>query len=199
MGVNWQLMGNPMNIFATSNDPIACALALDDRRLNKMVLETAQLICTACHVHGFDYRIPYKSTHINHPCAVWAATNIANLEWLCDHFDALCQEYRDRMRRSHSCEAAMQSLVDSLALYQFDDTIERTPLPNCAANAELGITYKHLPDVHHAYRKYLAVRIAHEIRAFVQCKANYYPKWTNKSAPEWLQTHIDNLLVPIRH
>ncbi|AXN53721.1 hypothetical protein SPS_10 [Sphingomonas phage Scott] len=36
-----------MNIFMTSPDPKACALVMDDRRLIKMVLETAQLLSTA--------------------------------------------------------------------------------------------------------------------------------------------------------
>jgi hypothetical protein len=34
----------------------------------------------------------------------------------------------------------------------------QTPFPNCAANADLGISFKHIPDVHEAYRLYICER-----------------------------------------
>lgn len=36
-----------MNIFVTSADPAACERDLDDKRVVNMVLETAQMLCTA--------------------------------------------------------------------------------------------------------------------------------------------------------
>lgn len=41
-----------MNIFATDVSPVACAKALDDKRVVKMVLETAQMLSTAMHMHN---------------------------------------------------------------------------------------------------------------------------------------------------
>jgi len=61
-----------MNIFVVSPDTMECAKALDDLRLNKMIIETAQLLSTAMRVQGYTGNDIYKSTHVNHPCAVWA-------------------------------------------------------------------------------------------------------------------------------
>lgn len=41
-----------MNIFATDISPVACAKALNDKRVVKMVLETAQMLSTAVHMHN---------------------------------------------------------------------------------------------------------------------------------------------------
>ena len=60
-----------MNIFVPYPDSMKCAEALDDLRLNKMILETAQLLSTAARFHGYVGNV-YGSTHINHPCSVWA-------------------------------------------------------------------------------------------------------------------------------
>jgi hypothetical protein len=80
-----------MNIFAVSDCPIECAKALDNKRLVKMVLETAQLLCGAVVVCGGQ--APYKLTHRNHPAAVWTRKSQGNYVWLIEHFKALGAEY----------------------------------------------------------------------------------------------------------
>ena len=67
-----------MNIFVISQNPDECAQALDDLRLNKMILETAQLLSTAIRFHGYTGNLAYKATHINHPCSIWARTSRGN-------------------------------------------------------------------------------------------------------------------------
>lgn len=92
-----------MNIFVTSVDPVACAKHLDDKRVVKMVLESAQLLSNALHLHGVS-EAPYKLTHKGHPCTKWAAEKRSHYMWLFDHFVALCDEYTYRYKKIHKCE-----------------------------------------------------------------------------------------------
>ena len=68
-----------MNIFVTNDCPIISAQALDNKRVVKMVLETAQLLSTAIFINSnVAYDNIYKATHIKHPCTIWAASTIGN-------------------------------------------------------------------------------------------------------------------------
>ena len=139
-----------MNIFVTDKCPIQSAKNLDDKRVVKMVLESAQMLCTAINFHGG--KAPYLPTHINHPCTVWARTNRANFFWLHRHFVALCDEYTSRYNKTHKCAQYIGEL-ESLSSYIPDG--ELTPFANCAANQSVGISYKHMDDVVSAYKLYL--------------------------------------------
>ena len=73
-----------MNIFLVDKNPVVCAQALCDLRLNKMIFETAQLLCTAYRhwhdpedVEAYKDTI-YKVTHENHPCSIWIRKSIGN-------------------------------------------------------------------------------------------------------------------------
>lgn len=85
-----------MNIFVTSFNPIEAAEHLDDKRLVKMTLETAQILST---ISGG----PYKPTHVNHPCVVWARTTPFALNWLTLYLRSLGNEYTCRYRKRHAC------------------------------------------------------------------------------------------------
>ena len=91
-----------MNIFVISPSPQASAAYLDDKRVVKMVLESAQILSTIMwHYQG---SAPYKRTHHNHPCVLWAQTNRSNYLWLYQHFVALCNEYTQRYGKIHRCQ-----------------------------------------------------------------------------------------------
>jgi hypothetical protein len=140
-----------MNIFVTDINPSISARNLDDKRVVKMVLESAQMLSTALRYHGVE-SAPYKSTHLNHPCNVWSRESRANYEWLLKHFIALCGEYTNRYGKIHKCAQYIRVFSDGA------DNIPAgslTPFANCAANKELGIDYKHMDDVHTAYMLYL--------------------------------------------
>ena len=81
-----------MNIFFTDSDPEIAAQSLDNLRLNKMILETAQLLSTALREHGYECEDIYKSTHKNHPSAIWTRKTTGNFEWLLDYFASLGSE-----------------------------------------------------------------------------------------------------------
>ena len=97
-----------MNIFYTSPDPVEFAEYLDDKRVVKMVLETAQLLSTARCLSG--HASTYKPTHRNHPCAVWVRTSAANYAWTYRHFRALLAEYTKRFSKTHACERLLSEL-----------------------------------------------------------------------------------------
>jgi len=151
-----------MNIFYTSPDPTECARFLDDKRVIKMVLETTQLLCTALNHHAGEQVAPYKSTHTNHPCAVWARLSSDNWTWLLKHAYALCDEYSVRYGRTHKCQAVLDQIAELVG--QYLPPIGPTPLPNCARNLSLDLDCTHIEDVNEAYELYLTQRWSRDKR-----------------------------------
>jgi hypothetical protein len=88
-----------MNIFVLDLSPVLAAQYQCNKHVVKMILESAQLLSSARIVNGFP--APYKSTHVNHPCAVWARESRQNYEWLHDHMVALLNEYESRYNKIH--------------------------------------------------------------------------------------------------
>ena len=89
-----------MNIFYLSRDPVEAARAQCDRHVVKMILETAQLLSTA-HVELDGDQVAYKSTHKNHPSAVWVRSSLDHYEWTLYHLEALGREYERRYFKVH--------------------------------------------------------------------------------------------------
>jgi hypothetical protein len=93
-----------MNIFYLHPDPKTAAKMHCDTHCVKMVLETAQLLSTAHReLDGdelSDRRGLYKSTHRNHPSAVWARANRENYDWLVGLFKGLLEEYTSTLRQA---------------------------------------------------------------------------------------------------
>lgn len=142
-----------MNIFAFSPDPWECALWLDDVRKNKMILETAQLLSSAVAINDPSWASKvYKPTHLGHPCAKWVMASRANFKWLLDYL--FCLEEQFGPHKSGQLRPVFQ-------LYYIEGWFPseaQTSFPNCAANADLSISFKHIPDVHEAYRLYINER-----------------------------------------
>ena len=69
-----------MNIFVLDDDIRTCARYHCDQHVVKMILESAQLLCTALNKQGF--RTPYRSTHVKHPCVLWLEQSYDNFLWL---------------------------------------------------------------------------------------------------------------------
>jgi len=91
-----------MNIFVLHRDPQLAAQMACDKHVVKMVLESAQMLCTVVRVHGFE--APYKATHKNHPCTIWARSTQQNWDWLVEHALALCAEYTKRYGKIHKSQ-----------------------------------------------------------------------------------------------
>lgn len=92
-----------MNIFYLSSDPVEAAQMQCDKHVNKMLLETAQMLCTAHRELDGDDVDPvlYRSTHKNHPSAVWVRSTNNNYNWAYCHMIALAKEYEFRYGRKH--------------------------------------------------------------------------------------------------
>lgn len=115
-----------MNIFYLDSDPVRCAEMHNDKHCIKMILEYAQLLCTAHRVldgvpvisrrattgrQYTSYRLDdnrdgvlYSATHINHPSAIWVRQSLSNYMWLSHLLVELCKEYTYRYGKVHKCE-----------------------------------------------------------------------------------------------
>lgn len=153
-----------MNIFVTNSNPIDSAFALDDKRVIKMALESAQLMAGAINLQGGNS--PYKTTHSNHPCSIWVRQTRSNYWWLFEHYKALCQAYYDRFGKRHKTLDYIDKWVNGVYLIS-KGTL--TPFVNCTE-------FKDLSDVHEAYRRQMLKKWKEDKRT---------PKWTNASPPIW--------------
>ena len=160
-----------MQIFATDPDPILCAQALDNRRLHKMMVETAQLLCNVV-THHYTVDTPYKPLHLAHPASVWAASHMSHAHWLVQHLIALKEE---RNHRGFGPHATSQHIPFFLRY------IPISPPPtffyNGAKRRSLDLDFTHLP-VHDAYKEYLYHRWAF-------ANPHHKPVWTNRLPPDW--------------
>jgi|TARA_R110000824_G_scaffold357562_3_gene545085 hypothetical protein len=96
-----------MNIFILDNNPKIAAQMLCDKHVVKMIVETAQMLCTTASKLGHD-DVPYKPTHFKHPCTLWAGESSANWDWLIAHGIEMCAEYTRRYNRIHKTQAVIE-------------------------------------------------------------------------------------------
>lgn len=154
-----------MNIFVSDFDPMEAAVALDDKRVIKMILESAQLLSTAMSLVGLNG--PYRITHKNHPCSIWVRTNDSNFLWLTEHFFYLCEEYEYRFNKVHKC-AQYYNLFNKSSTF-FDISDRMTNFPNCTE-------FKDIKETTRAYRAALNKKWQNDKRE---------PKWTKRKPPMW--------------
>ena len=170
-----------MNIFLTSFDSKEAASHLDDLRLNKMILETAQLLCCAYrHLFGEDERL-YRDTHFNHPCAVWSRASIDNYSWLVQYFEDLTQEKikRDKIAKKESQIKPHKSWRDLYEIFRS----KKTDTYKARISAEFFnfncTDFKDERDVRIAYQKQMMKKWENDLRP---------PKWAGGGMPEFTAT-----------
>lgn len=121
-----------MNIFVIDECPVLSAAELPDKHIVKMPLETCQMISviyskwyhnwgTIPKKDGTPYNTD-KGAFRNHPCTVWAAEKYDNLAWLIRHGYALCNEYRHRYKKTHSCLDALY-IAEDIFMQKTNETI----------------------------------------------------------------------------
>ena len=96
-----------MNIFVVDKDPKVAATMLCDKHVVKMIVETAQMLCTAANALGHQ-DTPYRPTHKKHPCTLWTAESKANWDWLIEHGLEMCAEYTRRYGRRHKTQDVIE-------------------------------------------------------------------------------------------
>ena len=89
-----------MNIFYLDKCPIKAAKYQYNKHVVKMILESAQMLCTAHRFYGND-NVPYKTAHLNHPSTVWVRESDEHYDWLYNHMLALGREYTKRYNKEH--------------------------------------------------------------------------------------------------
>jgi predicted ATP-dependent endonuclease of OLD family len=149
-----------MNIFYLHKDPTKAANAQYNKHVVKMILESAQLLCTAhLIVDGDNANVPYKATHKNHPSAIWARESLSNYYWLYDHMIALGKEYTKRYSKEHltiaKCKEPLKLAPKALL------KLEPTEMPQCMPDA-----YKVLGN---SVKSLLELLYCREIK-YMQCK-----------------------------
>lgn len=186
-----------MNIFAISSDVHECAHMLDDKRLNKMTLETCQMLSTAIRLHlgkngwlrrwQWDKYVPYKyclpyeldkavyytqkidlASYINHPCTVWVRYDWKHFMWT---LRLLCAMLDERKVRGFNPTACANRL-DTYTQYMMEHIPKGQGLPDYYANCS---AFKDKP-VFEAYRFTMIKKWNED---------SFIPTWTNRGQPEW--------------
>jgi hypothetical protein len=154
-----------MNIFYLDENPVQAAQAHCDKHVVKMILESAQILCTVHHLHGTATLDMYKPTHKNHPCVLWAAESRSHYNWLFQLFSALLDEYSHRYHeRVHACSKLYNVLIHP---------------PNTLVSNTWRQPPQAMPEIYHhndsgiAYRRYyLGEKVA-------------FAQWSHRSEPDW--------------
>lgn len=103
---------NNLNIFYLDSNAKIAAQWHVDKHVVKMILESAQLLSAAHRIldNSHDDRL-YRTTHKNHPSAVWVRQSAQNYKWLYDLFVALCDEYTFRYGKVHLTDTKLRHLL----------------------------------------------------------------------------------------
>jgi hypothetical protein len=155
-----------MNIFVLDTNPKTCAEYHNDKHVVKMILETAQLLCGVHWMtEGGQYDIPYKLSHKNHPCAIWARECIENYIWLCDLGLELCEEYTYRYGKRHKS----QDIIEWCLIHK----------PNVPTKGDITPFALAMPvecKVGNAVESY---------REYYRKEKKGFAAWKNRETPKW--------------
>lgn len=102
-----------------------CAKYHCDQHVLKMLVEYTQILMTTHHLHG--KKVPWRPTHVNHPCVRWAASSRMNYLRLLLLTRVLGIEYSYRWHKRHM---VAQFLYGDLLIPPMKDG-ELTPPPLC--------------------------------------------------------------------
>lgn len=151
-------------------DPAKCAKYHFDKHLNKMILESAQMMSTAVWEldydmasYYYDCGLCYKPTHKNHPSNIWVRQSTSHFLWMRELVIFLDDE---RNFRFGSDVHKSRIIACNLPIILHKQTF--TQPPQCMPE------YLHSGDSIVSYRNY-----------YKSNEKNYMAKWTNRGCPEW--------------
>ena len=95
-----------MNIFYLAKCPYKAAELQYNKHVVKMILESAQMLCTAHHHYAEKHEInadyiPYKKAHYNHPSTIWCRQNKNHYRWLYNHMTRGVVELSERLQNQN--------------------------------------------------------------------------------------------------
>lgn len=177
--------GFSMNIFYLDSDPKVCAKYHCDKHVVKMILESAQLLCTALNVSVGEQITPYKTTHVNHPCSIWVRENYSNWSYVWKLMFALEKEWGIRYNHKLALHKSVCLLSDF-----FTELPDRPELFSMVDLAEEFLPNKPLTKPALAMPDYCKISDNP-----VLCYREYYRKekqdllkYTNREKPFWLES-----------
>jgi len=116
-----------MNIFYLDRDPVKAAEIQYNKHVVKMILESAQMLCTAHHHYDNGHNVPYKKAHYNHPSTIWCRQNAKQYMWLYNHMLALGEEYTKRYKKTHLTITKCKEPLKHLPMGIPDSTFTEPP------------------------------------------------------------------------
>lgn len=150
-----------------------CAEYHCDKHIIKMILEESQVLCGVHHVAGTQCEIPYKLTHKNHPCSIWARESLSNYLYLCELGLELCKEYTHRYGKRHKSQDVIEWCLDMK--------------PNII---DKGFTEppKAMPD------EYKVKDVVESYRNYYMGAKKSFATWKKREVPIW---YLENNLVSL--
>jgi len=191
-----------MNIFVLDEDPKVAARMQCDKHVVKMIVESAQMLCTTHRYldgkewidrskngrkitrwdHWSDYAdacyrpMLYKSVMLNHPCTIWTCKSLDNYDWHVEHALELCAEYDRRYRKIHATEKILRWCKKYSPRNSNRRQLSKGLTPFAQAMPD---HYKVSGDAVQAYRNY-----------YIGDKARF-AKWKEPSlVPEWFNVNV---------
>jgi hypothetical protein len=143
---------------------------LDNIRLNKMLLEYAQMLCTSLYWYGVE-GVPYKPSHINHPCSVWARQTRGNFSYLTTL--AICVE-QERLFRGFNPHRSYNVVMWCADKRTAIPKNKRTGFVNCCTH------HKHIKDVYLAYKLEMIYKWT---------QLDDAPSWGKRELPDFYLKH----------
>ena len=140
---------------------------LCDRHIPKMLLESAQILCSVFP----SGEAPYKRTHYNHPCSIWTRQSYGNYCWLLDHAYSISYEFLKRFNKNHKSHEVVRWCDGHIREFKFD---EQSLSPFAQAMPE---QYKDSKDAIQAYRNYY---LGEKVRFAKWEKGTPEPSWWNQ-------------------
>ncbi|KDE60443.1 hypothetical protein EL22_22180 [Halostagnicola sp. A56] len=165
-----------MNVFWLDDDPRLAARYHCDQHVNKLLLEAAQVLCTAARENGLEAEFLYRSTHVDHPVTRWAIESRANWLRLREHAAALNAEFVERYDKDE--DHASWQVIERID----PDEIEFQATEPTRRPQAMPEEYRREDPVE-AYRAYYAGEKAE------------WAKWRYTDRPPWLeeyQTILEN-------
>ena len=160
-----------MNIFYLHEEPETCAQMHNDKHCVKMILESAQMLCTAHRAldgnDKCDNMFMYKQAHLNHPSTKWVRENCYNYRWMFDLFEALCDEYTYRYEKGHATDLKLR------------ETLRELPMKIPMINTAFKEPPQCMPD------EYKSRDTVEAYRNYYMGEKSSFSTWKNRQTPEW--------------
>lgn len=155
------------HIYPTSPDPHFCAMALDDKTLDRSIKDGIRTGArTITHFGGVSV---YASGSDLNKWDVWTRETYSNMSWFLSHLIYMSTEWKSRGERGWHPEHGL--ILDLAKQRQLvPDKGPQTMFPNCTA-------YQNLLDPMVAYRLHLSVKWA---------AADKPPVWGKAGVPPWI-------------